>query len=206
MAVVGLRQLSRETREVIDQLKKDGEPIVITERGTPIAAISPLSQADAAAYALALAPEFVAGRERAAAAIERGEGELASQVLAELEADEDIEMPATNPDFEFPDWLLERVVTVAIGSGVSSAEAVEAGVSQAEAIKMMNMELVETLMRDSVASVAERVRTVNENIAKKATAEAGVSVDAYVDELRRVTDSERLLERQSASAVSRKIA
>jgi prevent-host-death family protein len=85
MPVVGLRQLSRKTRAVIDQLET-GEPVVITDQGRPIAALVALTEQEAAPYALAVAPDFVASRERAEQAIQAGEGKPGSEVLQELKA------------------------------------------------------------------------------------------------------------------------
>jgi antitoxin (DNA-binding transcriptional repressor) of toxin-antitoxin stability system len=202
MPVVGLRQLSRETREVITQLEVDGEPVVITRQGQPIAALTAISQEDVASFALALAPELVAGRERAAAAIAAGEGEPASQVLAEFEAEErhehseeaddeveaayDLEMPT------IPRSAVERVAEFAaagvVGTGLAAAP-----------IQTLNMELIQTLLAESWTSIVERVRTVNENIVAHAGGDPkAVSIETYAKELELVTTAERLSSRSAA--------
>lgn len=190
MPVVGLRQLSRETSSVIDQLQSDGEPVIVTRQGRPIAALTAVSEEQAASFALALAPEFVASRERAAAAIAAGEGQPASELLAEFEAEDDEQKSdGRSVEATVPQSVVERVAEVAVGDIPASA-------SLAPAILTLNTELIGILMEELVGSIVERVRTVNENIIALAGEDPGdVSVERYASELRRVTAAERLAAR-----------
>jgi antitoxin (DNA-binding transcriptional repressor) of toxin-antitoxin stability system len=195
--VVGLRQLSRETRDVIEQLGRDGETTIITRQGRPVAALSPVSEQQAAAFGLAFAPEFVASRERAAKAIADGEGRPASELLAELEPEDDAEEPFTAATVQsfLPPSLIQRVVRAAIGGIPGSASAAP--------IVSLNAELTNTLMEDVVVSVIERVRAVNESIVAQAGEDAeAISVETYTDQLQHVMAAERLLSRRRATSVT----
>src|SRR3954454_19214395 len=186
MPVIGLRQLHRETGDVIERLEEDGEVIVVTRHGKPIAELRPVSDEQAAGYALAMAPEFVASRERAAEAIAAGEGEPASQVLAEFEAEDDDEPEVNLFDVEivFPKPVLARIARrVAVTS--AGAE-----IASAAPIENLNAALFSTLARDSLVAAAEKVRRVNENIVVNSG--ESISVEHYVSELSRVIESERL--------------
>jgi prevent-host-death family protein len=194
MPVVGLRQLSRETREVIEQLEKDGEPVVVTRHGRPIAALTPVSEREAAALALAIVPEFVASRERAARSIEAGEGKPVSELLAEFEA-EDAKL---EPDEEEAEEFERFVIPTALIAYVArvAARTIPRALAGEEPIQTLNLRLADLLVRDSLVSVYERVRTVNENIIAEVGTEAGeVSLDDYVSELERVAEVQQLASR-----------
>ena len=44
MAVVGIRELSRDTSRIIKQFEESGEPVVVTREGRPIGALVPVDQ------------------------------------------------------------------------------------------------------------------------------------------------------------------
>jgi prevent-host-death family protein len=205
---VGLRQLSRETREVIEQLERDRVPLVVTRHGQPVAALTLVSEQQMAALALAVVPDYLASRERAASAIERHEGKLASQLLAELESedtkddvtgvgratlevgvelDKDAEVAAGSEQLTIPMSLVKQMAALSVPADLMAAGPIQA----------LAVELVSTLMAASVTaslhSVVDRVRTVNENIAAELGGEGDeVSVEAYATELERVAAAERL--------------
>jgi prevent-host-death family protein len=216
MPVVGLRQLSRETRTVVKQLDTDGQPVVITDRGRPVAALVAITEQDAAAYALAVTPEFAASRDRATAAIAAGQGKPASRIRAELEARESrrnrsessreqdqatdamcangqamqttrglAHVATSLAGVSFPPSLLNDVMRIALG------EATAAGLSEPD-VRRANEELVKTLLRESVAGVAERVRAVNENIVAELGGANDLSLTTYTSELEQVASAERL--------------
>lgn len=58
MPIIGLRQLSRETSDVIKELQRSGEPVVITKQGRPIATIMPVDEVKAEDLVLGLAPSI----------------------------------------------------------------------------------------------------------------------------------------------------
>jgi antitoxin (DNA-binding transcriptional repressor) of toxin-antitoxin stability system len=193
---------------VIEQLERDGVPVVVTRHGQPVAALTLVSEQQAAALALAVVPEYLASRERAASAIERHEGKPASQLLAELES-EDTEDGGTDLDEATLEVGVELDKDIEIAAGPErltipmswvkqvAALSVPVGLIGAGPIQALNVELVSTFMSASVAallrSVHDRVRTVNENIAAELGGEGDeVSVEAYATKLERVAAAERL--------------
>ncbi len=88
MAVIGLRELSREPKKVVEKLQSGEGPVIITKQGKPIAALVELTEENIAEYALAALPEFVERRERAREEIATGGGRPSSDVLAEVEAED----------------------------------------------------------------------------------------------------------------------
>jgi antitoxin (DNA-binding transcriptional repressor) of toxin-antitoxin stability system len=58
MPVIGLRQLSRETADVIAELKNSGEAFVITKQGRPVATLTRVDETQAQDLVLSLAPRI----------------------------------------------------------------------------------------------------------------------------------------------------
>jgi prevent-host-death family protein len=58
MPVIGIRELSRETADVIKELQSSGEPVVITKQGKPVATLMAVDEAEAQNLVLSLAPEI----------------------------------------------------------------------------------------------------------------------------------------------------
>jgi prevent-host-death family protein len=58
MALIGSRTLQRNTKEILDDIERDGEPVVILRHGQPVAALIPVDQEHAEALVLATSPEF----------------------------------------------------------------------------------------------------------------------------------------------------
>lgn len=199
MPVVGLRQLSRETREVIDQLEQDGEPVVLTRHGKPVAALVTVPEDRAAAFALASLPEQVAHRDKAAKEIAAGEGRPAGELLAELEAgsDEDpdgLRAEIEQDEVEIPTPLVEAVGRAAAQSTPASRELISTGQLPAP-----YLEYVRAVLRASVHSGFERVRVVNENIIENSVERGGFSVESYADELESAAAVEILALRRSVA-------
>lgn len=80
MPIIGIRALQRETREIFDELERDGEPVVITHHGRPVAALIPIDREQAEALVLAAAPRF---RESRRAKDETG-GEARTRPIEEV--------------------------------------------------------------------------------------------------------------------------
>lgn len=59
MPSVTIRDLSRNTSEVIDGVRDSGRPALVTRNGRPVAALVPLSEEDLEDFLLATLPEFV---------------------------------------------------------------------------------------------------------------------------------------------------
>jgi prevent-host-death family protein len=59
MDIVGIRDLSRRTRELVEQVELTGQPILVTRRGRPAVVLYRLPQDELEDLVLANAPEFV---------------------------------------------------------------------------------------------------------------------------------------------------
>lgn len=59
MAVVGIRELSRETGKVVEGVHTSGRPTIVTRNGRLVAAIVPIDEDDLEDWVMANAPEFV---------------------------------------------------------------------------------------------------------------------------------------------------
>lgn len=84
---VGVRELANRASALLDDLQ--GEPVVVTKHGRPVAVLSPIDEEAFADFVLDHAPEYVASRkaveERAAAG---DYGRPMDEVFAELDAEE----------------------------------------------------------------------------------------------------------------------
>lgn len=89
MAVVGIRQLSRETCRVVKDFEESGEPVILTREGRPIGALMPLSETQLQDLVLATAPEFRPRREEAGGGRPRR-----TRPLREAAAERGIDLPA----------------------------------------------------------------------------------------------------------------
>ena len=89
MAVIGIRQLSRNTSQVIKEFEATGEPVIVTREGRPIGALVPVDQSQLQDLVLATAPEFRESHERAKADVEEG----ATRSLADAARERGIELP-----------------------------------------------------------------------------------------------------------------
>jgi prevent-host-death family protein len=59
MPVVGIRQLSRDTSKVVQEVQASGRPAVVTRNGRLVAALVPIAEDELEDWVLANAPEFV---------------------------------------------------------------------------------------------------------------------------------------------------
>jgi prevent-host-death family protein len=65
MAVVNMRELSRRTSRVVDEVRSRKRPTLVTRGGRPVAALVPVDPTALEDWVLATAPEFVAGMRAA---------------------------------------------------------------------------------------------------------------------------------------------
>src|SRR4051794_18430973 len=68
MAIIGIRDLVRGSKDILERVEEGQEPFVITRHGQPVAALVPIAPEDAERYLLAAAPEMIESRKRAEAA------------------------------------------------------------------------------------------------------------------------------------------
>jgi prevent-host-death family protein len=190
MPIVGLRELSRETREVIDRLERDGEPLVITRHRKPIAALMPITEEQAAALALAVVPAYVERREAASRAITAGEGEPSDALLARIDAEDraegitDDEADEDAGTLEVPAALVEQLTGETLREVASVTPlVVDSGVLLA------SQAYVSAILLSNVVSVRERLRTIAENIVSE---RKGLSSEDYASELQRAAEMESL--------------
>lgn len=73
MAIIGIRELNRDTRGVIERLLESREPVVLTRQGTPIATIHPLDQQRVNDLVISSASEFVGSVRQAEREFAAGE-------------------------------------------------------------------------------------------------------------------------------------
>lgn len=89
MQTVGVRDLVSRASALLDELEQDGQPIIVTRRGQPIAVLSAIDAEEFYDYVLAHGPEFVRGRQEADDAITLGElGVPLADVITEQDAED----------------------------------------------------------------------------------------------------------------------
>ena len=65
MTVVNMRELSRRTSGVVDEMRSRKRPTLVTRGGRPVAALVPIDPTALEDWVLATAPTFVAGMRAA---------------------------------------------------------------------------------------------------------------------------------------------
>jgi prevent-host-death family protein len=65
LGTIGIRDLSRNASQVIDQVSSTGSPMIITKHGRPVAAVVAVDADALEDFVLATAPEYVADRRAA---------------------------------------------------------------------------------------------------------------------------------------------
>jgi prevent-host-death family protein len=93
MPIHGVGELNQQGSKILAQLEEDGEPVIITKQGTPIAVLSPLDREQVQDLTLSLAPAFVERRQRAQRELAQGRTSSLDEVTQELvnEAEESAE-------------------------------------------------------------------------------------------------------------------
>ena len=94
MKTVGIRDLAERASGIVSDVEHTGRPVLITNRGRPVAVVSAIDEEAFYDYVLATAPEFV--RERKAAEDEYAAGASSTRPLDEALADLDTEDPAAS--------------------------------------------------------------------------------------------------------------
>lgn len=84
MTVIGIRELSRRTGEIVERVRTTGRPVVVTNHGRPAVALVELDRDALEDLILATVPEFTKGLRRADEERRRGRTRALSDVLAEI--------------------------------------------------------------------------------------------------------------------------
>jgi prevent-host-death family protein len=91
MPIIGVRELARHNRELLEKVEKEKVPYLVTRNGRPVAALVPVDPADAERYVIAAAPEFAQSRRQADAEIAMGQTrpleDLADEMLGHADAE-----------------------------------------------------------------------------------------------------------------------
>ncbi len=84
MTTVSIRDLQRDTSEVVRRVGRTGRPAIVTNRGEPVAALVPLDPEALEDFVLANAPSFVRAMREADGALAGGRVRPADDVFADL--------------------------------------------------------------------------------------------------------------------------
>lgn len=88
MAVVNIRELSRRTGSVVDEMRARKRPTLVTRGGRPVAALVPIDPTALEDWVLATAPAFVAGMRAADRELRAGKTRSLDRVLGSLRGPE----------------------------------------------------------------------------------------------------------------------
>ncbi|MEK7860981.1 MAG: type II toxin-antitoxin system Phd/YefM family antitoxin [Chloroflexota bacterium] len=87
MTVIGIRELSRKTGEIVERVRRTRRPVIVTKRGRPAVALVELDRDALEDLILATVPEFTEGLRRADDELRRGKTRALSTVLAEIRSE-----------------------------------------------------------------------------------------------------------------------
>lgn len=93
MAIIGMRDLLRDPKQVFRDVEERGEPMVVTRNGRPVAALVPVDSENAERLLLGATPEYSASRRQAALARAEGRTESLDDAIAEYNARADTTEP-----------------------------------------------------------------------------------------------------------------
>jgi prevent-host-death family protein len=90
MDTVGIRELADRASAVIGDVDRTGKAIIVTNRGRPVAVVSPIDEDAFYDYVLAHAPEFALDMREAEERYAKGDSDSRplEEVLAELDEDD----------------------------------------------------------------------------------------------------------------------
>jgi prevent-host-death family protein len=84
MGTIGIRDLSRNASQVIEQVSTTGNPMIVTKHGRPVAAVIAVDPDALEDFVLANAPEYAAAMRDADADLAAGRTRPASIIFDEL--------------------------------------------------------------------------------------------------------------------------
>lgn len=89
MSSIGIRDLSRNTSKVVEEVTATRRPALVTNHGKLVAALIPVDEAAIEDWVLATAPQFVEDRAAAEREYAAGETTTLSEFLEELDDEDD---------------------------------------------------------------------------------------------------------------------
>lgn len=90
MDTVGIRELADRASAVVGEVERTGEPVIVTNRGRPVAVVSAIDQDAFYDYVLAHAPEYVRDMRETETSYSQGRSDSRPlhEVLAEFNDEE----------------------------------------------------------------------------------------------------------------------
>jgi len=85
MGIVSIRELSRNTSGVVDEVTRTGRPALVTKHGAPVVAVVPIDEGDLEDMVLARAPEYLTDMTAADDDLAAGRTRAAADVFEELD-------------------------------------------------------------------------------------------------------------------------
>jgi prevent-host-death family protein len=85
MGTVSIRDLSRNTSSVVNEVTATGRPALVTKHGKPVAAVIPFDETDLEDLVLSTAPEYAEDLVAANAELKAGATRPATEVFADLD-------------------------------------------------------------------------------------------------------------------------
>jgi antitoxin (DNA-binding transcriptional repressor) of toxin-antitoxin stability system len=179
MAVIGVRELARETRRVLDQLEENGEPVVVARHGKPVAVLAVPTSEQLADADLAATPGFRESLDDANRELAEGKTRPFDEVLDEVEAEEgwaeaEVGVEGTAhvqkvlvADDDFDAWLQSRVPP-----------------ENVEEARELNANLIDGMVEASLGRVVFEVKSINEELASIADGPQGLSGEEYLSLLK----------------------
>ena len=85
MSTVNIRELSRNTSGVVDEVSRTGRPALVTKHGEPVAAVIPIDAGDIEDLVLSKSREYLDDLTAAGEDLAAGHTRPAGEVFAELD-------------------------------------------------------------------------------------------------------------------------
>jgi antitoxin (DNA-binding transcriptional repressor) of toxin-antitoxin stability system len=144
MAVIGIRDLSRKTRAMLDQLEENGEPMIIARHGKPVAILSVPTERQLIDADIAATPGFRGSLDQANLELAEGTAKSFDQFVTEVEAE------------EHDEGTEATTYTVTVSSGD--------GLGYAKRKTPIDPDLIDGLVKDVLGEALGDVQSVSEEI------------------------------------------
>lgn len=188
MAVIGIRELARETRKVLDRLEKDGEPVIVARHGKPVAVLAVPTREQLVDADLAATPDLPEGLDEVNRELAEGKTKPFDEVLGEIKEEEGekldlAELVEALDKFEplvgtankdLADWVRARVP-----------------IEYVQRVQVLNACLVKATLADSLEEALGDVQSINEELASIANGPSGFQWEEFVTLLKAATAVKR---------------